>query len=188
MTEFVRICPRCGHTNPEYENLCAKCQQFIGMEPSVPRTAEKEVPMPTEDVAASVPAHADIKTATITETPETTPPAFYLTLGDSIFTIHDGAVIGQQHASNRSAVQIPPDIEGCRYVHRQHCSFHFQDGEWYVQAIDQQMFGQSFTNPVWLNEQQLSVATHHRLQHGDILRLSAIALTVDIQEKSNGTT
>lgn len=180
MTEFVRICPRCSHINPEYENLCAECQQFIGMEPSVPRpaTVAKEIPPAAEPVAEK-PA---VRTTTtmVAEAKRDTPASFYLSTGSLTLTIHDGAVIGQQHPGNRSAVQIPSDTVGCRYIHRQHCSFHYHDNAWHVQAIDQQIFGQSFTNPSWLNEERLVVSQQYRLQRGDILRLSAVTLTVDI--------
>ena len=39
MPTFIKVCPKCGHHNPEYENACVVCTYFIGMETPVPAPA-----------------------------------------------------------------------------------------------------------------------------------------------------
>ena len=42
MTDFVKVCPKCKHPNPEYLNVCEQCQQFIAMEVPSAKTSSVE--------------------------------------------------------------------------------------------------------------------------------------------------
>ncbi len=188
MPQFVKICPKCGRANPEYENLCGECQQFIGMEPAVPKPA---APPPTAsepaDAAAQPNPVAAPETAPATrpeEPPQApkAPPACYLSLNGSgqVFTLQDGSVLGQAHASSHATVQIPAEIDGVEYVHRQHCRFAYRDGRWRVQALDQTPFNQDFTNPTRVNQHLVTPGSWHPLGDGDELRLSGVSFQVKI--------
>jgi len=173
VADFVRICPKCQHLNPEYENLCLQCQQFIAMEPSVkrpPEEAEPAVAQPQGN-AANTPDSINI------EAPR---PVFYLQLGEKTLTVFDQTVLGQQHAENSAELQLDSSHAGYRYLHRQHCSFHYRDGTWYVQAINQQGFGQAFNNPTMVNKTTVSPTTEHPIHHGDRLHLAAMEFLVHI--------
>jgi len=174
VADFVRICPKCQHLNPEYENLCQQCQQFIAMEPSVKRPIEEASPTATQ-------ADEHI-TTNRSESIEIAPPrpVLYLQLGDRNLTVFDQSILGQQHQKNTAELQIDSKHAGYRYLHRQHCSFHYRDGTWYIQAIDQQRFGQAFTNPTMVNKTSIAANSEHPLHHGDRLHLAAMEFLIHI--------
>lgn len=46
MSSFVKICPKCGQHNPEYENTCVVCTNFIGIEtPIAASSSAGETPL-----------------------------------------------------------------------------------------------------------------------------------------------
>ena len=191
MPQFVKICPKSGRTNPEYENLCAGCQQFIGMEPAVPKPAEtgqaKTEPDPVESAAAEPQSDALQQTAPASAPDEhpaspKAPPTCYISVHGTgqVFTLHDGTVLGQAHATSQATVQIPAGIDGVECVHRQHCRFEYRDSRWHVQALDQTGFNQDFTNPTRVNQHLIRPGTWHPLDDGDELRLSGVGFQVKI--------
>lgn len=191
MPQFVKICPKCGRSSPEYENLCAGCQQFIGMEPAVPAPAEtaqaKTEPDPVDSATTEPPPDAPRQTAP-TAQPEERPaapkpqPTCYLSLlgGGQVFTLHDGTVMGQAHETSHATVRIPAGIDGVEYVHRQHCRFEYRNARWRVQALDQTGFNQDFTNPTRVNQHLVLPGSWHPLKDGDELRLSGVGFQVKI--------
>ncbi len=191
MPEFVKICPRCGRANPEYENLCADCQQFIGMEPAVPRPTDGgqrgAEPDSVDATAGRPPPEAPLQTAQPTEPqglPQApaAPPTFYLSLNgeDRTFTLQDGSVMGQAYPGSPATVQIPAGVNGVEYVHRQHCRFEYRDARWRVQPLDQAPFNQTFTNPTRVNRHLVPPGTWHLLADGDELRLSGVSFHIKI--------
>ncbi len=158
MTEFIKICPHCGHENPEYENLCSTCGHFIAMENAVSKAAP----------------------LLATETTATSASAFYLHVEQNaqIFTVKPGWVIGQAHSSSSAQIQLPATLEGCEFVHRQHARFTYQEQRWYITPLDQQAFQRAFTNPSFLNQHPLTPGQSYAVQDGDRLVLSKIALLV----------
>jgi hypothetical protein len=190
MPQFVKICPKCGRSNPEYENICTDCQQFIGMEPAVPKPAESRQtgaePNPGDSAAPPRP-EAPAQTAPVTE-PEERPqapapaPAFYLSLNGEgqVFTLQDGSVMGQAHSTSQATVQIPTGVDGVGYVHRQHCRFEYRDARWRVQPLEQAPFNQTFTNPTRVNQHLVGPGSWHPLDDGDELRLSGVSFHVKI--------
>ena len=184
--QFVKICPKCGRSNPEYENLCTGCQQFIGMEPAVPKPVETdraETAPPAARRAVEPPQAAPQQSAP-TQQPGENPavPTCYLSVigAGQIFTLHDGTVLGQAHQTSQATVQIPAEIQGVEYVHRQHCRFEYRDSRWRVQAIDQSGFDQAFTNPTKVNQHLVSPGAWHPLQDGDELRLSGVGYQIKV--------
>jgi len=168
MTEFVKICPRCGRFNPEYENLCGGCGQFIAMEPSLPRPPEPAAaPQPIPE-PATAPAPRD-------QGLRLTPIA-----GGVPLSIQPQAVLGQDHPSGDATVRLPLTLEGAAYVHRRHCRFHREGGQWLVEAIDQAGQGSAFTNPTRVNGQEVLPGQRRALQAGDELRLSGVVLRVEL--------
>jgi hypothetical protein len=174
LTEFVRICPKCHALNPEYENLCQQCQQFIAMEPSVKRPQQERVK------TVAQPPNSSSKQPDDSIDIEPPRPVCYLQLGGKTLTVFDQSVLGQQHPDSNIELQLDSNHAGYRYLHRQHCSFHYRDGTWYVQAINQQLFGQAFNNPTMVNKDPVAPATEHAIHHGDHLHLAAIELMVHI--------
>jgi hypothetical protein len=176
MTTFVKICPKCGHRNPEYENACSVCTHFIGMETPQAITAptvSKSQTSPTLDAPRAVARPADA------HLPETT--ALYLqVLGDSqIFELRDGWIIGQAHPSSNADLQLR-DLPGINYVHRRHCQFFYKDDAWHVLAIDQRELGSDFTNLTTVNQTRIAPGQTHRLAGGDQLSLANLKLVVRI--------
>lgn len=172
MADFVKICPQCQAINPEYENICTQCGQFIGMETPVARPQPKPA------------AKAKPKTAPPAATQRFDPAAvcFYLEApgSDTVYTIHHGDVLGQAHPSSAAQVQIDANLQGSEFIHRQHCRFECKDGIWYVTALDQKAFQRDFTNPTFVNQHRLAPNTRQALKDGDRLGLSGVFLQVKI--------
>ncbi len=175
MAEFVRICPKCGMVNPEYENLCTACDQFIGMEGAVPVPRETAPPEPEPEPGGPQPARDQ---ATRRYVPEA--ESFFLQLqdGDLLLTATAGSELGQSHASSDAGLQIPDTVAGSRYLHRRHCRFEWVKGQWLVTAIDQSASGSEFTNPTFVNQHRLAPGDSHPLSDGDQLRLSGVTFSV----------
>jgi pSer/pThr/pTyr-binding forkhead associated (FHA) protein len=173
MAEFVRICPRCGRPNPEYENLCAACDQFIGMEPAVAAPA----PAPTGGDDGAGADGADTP-ATRRYTPLA--ESFFLRLesADLLLTVRPGSVLGQAHPTSDADLQVPDAVEGSDFLHRRHCRFEREAQRWTVTALDQSAYGSEFTNPTFVNQHRLAAGATHPLQDGDELRLSGLTFVV----------
>ena len=175
MADFVRICPKCGRANPEYENLCVACDQFIGMENAIPAPVPRSAE-PKDD------GKAGPETSNPQATRRYTPVAesFFLRLHgpDLLLTVRSGSVLGQAHASSDADLQIREAVEGCRFVHRRHCRFRREAERWTVTALDQSAFGSEFTNPTFVNQHRLAPGADHALQDGDQLRLSGLTFVV----------
>jgi len=177
MTDFVKICPRCGTPNPEYENLCSECGQFVGMEPSVPRPAEAPTPPPAPPEEPPSPPPRPTPAATSVEVGSCwLEPLF----GGEILTVRSGAVLGQAHESNDAELQIPATVDGSAYLHRRHCRLDREGDGWYLTAIDQAAFGRDFTNPTRVNEETLAPGERRQVGDGDELRLSDLRFRVKI--------
>jgi len=178
MTDFVRICPKCGHSNPEYENACSACNQFIGMEAAVPRSASTEPPIAEEKTTEEKIPPAEPVSPTLRFPSQEL--AFYLEHQGSgqVFTIKPGWLVGQAHPSNEAEIQIPQEIEGSEFILRRHCRFDYTEGCWTVTALAQTRYGQDFTNPSFLNERALPSDQPQALHNGDILRLSGVSFSI----------
>ncbi len=183
MAEFVRICPRCGSDNPEYENTCQQCDYFIGMETPVAKTSDSAIVF--EEASKSEPKlESDLEPVVDTVNPSsamTSQTALYL---ESVatgrkFAVEDQWIIGQQHDTNTAQIQLA-QIEGVNFVHRQHCQFFYQQNQWWVKSIDQKQHGRDFTNPTFLNQKPLTLEQQTVLHNGDILALAGVALMVRI--------
>lgn len=177
MVEFVRICPRCRHANPEYENVCSACDQFIGMEAAVPaqRSTEGKIagtpkPKPVPEQAQATRRYVPVAESFFLQLPET----------DVLLTVRPGNVLGQAHASGDAELQIPESVEGSRYLHRRHCRFEREKESWLVIALDQRENGSEFTNPTFVNQYRLAPGNRHVLKDGDQLRLSGLTFSVRV--------
>ena len=184
MSTFIKICPKCGQHNPEYENVCTVCTDFIGMETPIP------APSPASEQAltsAGVLEHqsADqsrLISATASQAaPAQLQPTLYLqVLGSKqIFEVHDGWTVGQSHASSTADLQLR-DLPGINYLHRNHCRFSCLNGDWQVTPIDQRQLGRDFTNPTAVNHATLPPGEAHSIKNGDQLSLANLKVVVRI--------
>ncbi len=186
MTEFVKICPQCRRVNPEYENICVQCQQFIGMEPAIPKPLEKVKEKLEGKVKEKAPNQVTeekiIPEIIEKEVKKTEDSGLYLKVvsNEQLLTIHHNDIIGQSHQSSSAQVQIPIEIEGVEYIHRQHCRFSKEKQQWFVQALEQTQFQQSFTNPTWQNQKLLTPGKKYTINNGDELQFSAVFFVVRI--------
>lgn len=170
MSDFVRICPRCGASSPEYANTCDNCGQFIAMVSPVPRPV------------AAAPESAEPPSVALTQ--RFAPPALTLTHAATgqVFTLEDGMILGQAHATSQAQQQLGSEIAGSEFVHRQHCRFEWRAGTWYVIPIDQKRLQHEFTNPTFLNGARLTPDEPRPLAAGDELRLAGVCLGVRIND------
>ncbi len=186
MSKFIKVCPKCGHQNPEYENACLVCTYFIGMETPLP------APPPVEDNDNTRPdtgqvqrPSADEGTRTTTAAPaeasSVVQPTLYLQVlgSDRIFEVRDGWTVGQSHASSTADLQLR-DLPGISYVHRNHCRFTFENGSWQVTPTDQGQFGRDFTNPTAVNQTRVSPGDALAINNGDQLSLGTLKVVVRI--------
>lgn len=190
MTEFVKICPRCKQANPEYENVCTSCQQFIGMEPAVPRPAVAEAVeknQPSADTMSAQKINSASQTKEkfagddVSGAPEVSETIYAQILNSNeILSLHPGSIIGQSHPTSQATALIPTHLPGAAYVHRQHCRIDFENGEWYVFAIDQSAFQQTFNNPTRVNQKLITPGSRQAIQNNDELRLSGVSLRLRI--------
>lgn len=163
MSLFIRLCPACSQTSPEYENTCTHCGQFIGLESPV------AAPSPTPVAAISAVAAAESNTQRY--------PHCTLELPDGQRqSVQAGWIIGAAHPS--SAAQLQLTGPGVGFVHRQHCQLQFIQGLWQVVALDQHEYGREFTNPSLVNLTPLLPGQPHPLHHGDRLTLAGLQLRV----------
>jgi len=198
MADFVKICPKCGHTNPEYENACTVCTYFIGMETPVAASAAavKTASSHAEENAGSdKPPAAEIPTCQEQNAANAVPheaaaapvrrfaarPSLYLQASGSeqVFEVRDGWVVGQAHPTSTAQLQLR-DLPSIAYVHRQHCQFTLREATWYITAIDQTPRGRDFTNPTLVNQTKLAPGETHALHNGDQLSLAGVKLVVRI--------
>jgi hypothetical protein len=187
MAEFVRVCPRCGQANPEYENLCSGCNQFIGMEPAVPAPAAASPapapePAPNPAPAGSPPPAPAVPAAQPTRRYVPVAESFYLQLeGQALrLNVRHGSVLGQAHPGNDADLQVPATVTGADFLHRRHCRFERDGAGWWLVALDQQDFGSAFTNPSAVNQHRLGPGQRQRLNDGDQVRLSGLTFLVQL--------
>ncbi|CAK0754251.1 putative FHA domain-containing protein [Gammaproteobacteria bacterium] len=206
MTDYVRICPRCGQINPEYDNLCTTCLHFIGMEEAVPASTSATVadgathPADTTTAPTTIPSPIHRSAATMppsSPTPQLAPlnpigepltqrfvptePSLFLEVAkDKLLPVHPGWRLGQAYSSNDAEIQLPAQLVGVEFVHRYHCCFDHDQGRWYVTALDQRSLARDFTNPTYINGRLLPPGERSVLTDGDELRLSGVRLWVRI--------
>lgn len=170
MTKFVKVCPKCSHHNPEYENICGQCQHFIGMEAPVKASSSPQLP--------ETPPPSPLPQSNTSASTETT-TSFYLESADGtqIYTIKSGWTIGQAHPSSQAEIQVG-QLEGCQFIHRQHCRFTFKNEQWYLTAIDQKPLGREFTNPTVINQKPLNPGKSRPIKNGDKVELSNVVFYV----------
>ena len=184
MSRFIKICPKCGHHNPEYENTCVLCADFVGMETPVvaPSAATESADTRVEgaeiQTADQVPPSRQTAPQTVPAPPQAT--LYLQVLGDDqIFEVRDGWTVGQSHASSTADLQLR-DLPGIHYLHRMHCRFSCANGEWQVTPIDQRQFGRDFTNPTAVNQTTLTPGEAHCIDNGDQLSLASLKFVVRI--------
>ncbi|CAK0754930.1 putative FHA domain-containing protein [Gammaproteobacteria bacterium] len=183
MTDYVRVCPRCGQVNPEYENVCAACQHFIGMEETVlaPANAACATSIPSADLvpAPQNPTQDSSVGESLTQRFVSTEPMLFLEVAkDNLLPVRPGWRLGQAHASSDAEAQLPARLVGVEFVHRYHCRFEHVLNRWYVTALNQQSFARDFTNPTQVNGRLLPPGERFALNDGDELRLSGVILRV----------
>lgn len=186
MTTFVKVCPKCGHHNLEYENACSICTNFIGMETPVPASQAQREPVAPEPTIGAEETRSPTAVASpasnTVDTDVTSPPnILYIQVlnSDQIFEIHHGLTVGQAHPSSDAGLQLR-DLAGIEYVHRNHCTFAYRDGTWQVTPIDQRQFGRDFTNTTKVNQTTLITGQPHALKNGDQLSLAYVKFVVRI--------
>jgi hypothetical protein len=185
MPIFIKVCPKCGHHNPEYENACAVCTDFIGMETPIPAPSSASQPQPAsagelEDDQSIGQLQTGTVTAPQTARAQMQPTLYLQVLGsEQIFEVRDGWTVGQSHTSSTADLQLR-DLPGINYLHRNHCRFSCLNGDWQVTPIDQRQFGRDFTNPTAVNHAILPPGEAHSIKNGDQLSLANLKVVVRI--------
>jgi hypothetical protein len=200
MDEYVKICPTCKHVNNEDSDICEKDGVYLGMTPSV---RLKDVLQQTQQMPSSPPpvsespkdTSAPLATASPISSkgePEAPPPqdtsryveapsVIYLELlGTSkVYTVRQGSVLGQAHPESDTEIQLE-GYPGVNFIHRRHCQFDVDNGQWVVIPIDQVPFGRDFTNPSYLNQEKLVPGKKYPINNGDRLVLGKVPLSIRI--------
>ena len=184
MSTFIKICPKCGHYNPEYENACVLCADFIGMETPIAAPPPANQPLPDSAGVLEYQSVDQAQLPTLTA-PQTAPaqlqPILYLQVlgSEQIFEVRDGWTVGQSHASSTADLQLR-DLPGINYLHRNHCRFSCLNGDWQVTPTDQRQFGRDFTNPTAVNQATLTPGEARSIKNGDQLSLANLKVVVRI--------
>ena len=192
MVSFVKVCPGCGHMEPEYESVCSACNQFIGMEPSIPKPQQKDVrntdpgeAAKPEDATAKV-TNQNANTAALADSSVSVQKQSVLFLDiqneNHILTIQAGQILGQEYPDSEADVQIPRKIEGVEFVHRWHCRFQYEGLHWTLEALDQAQWGGEFNNPTWINDVLLLPGKKEKVKNGDLIRLSGLYIRIKTVE------
>jgi hypothetical protein len=103
-------------------------------------------------------------------------------IGKQSFSVRSGAVVGQTHPSRPADVQIG-GVPGFECIHRAHCVFRHRDGRWFVQPLDQRLFGkkkEEDTHPTAVNGALVAPGTEHQVRDGDLVTLAGVNFTVNI--------
>jgi pSer/pThr/pTyr-binding forkhead associated (FHA) protein len=184
MSTFIKICPRCGQHNPEYENACVECSDFIGMETPIPSPLSLGEAQATSAGALGHQSSDQAQAATViaqqSALAQLQPTLYLQVLGsEQVFEVRDGWTVGQSHASGTADLQLR-DLSGIKYVHRNHCRFSCLNGDWYITPTDQRQFGRDFTNPTVLNQTTLTPGEAHGIENGDRLSLANLKVVVRI--------
>lgn len=186
MLEYVKICPKCGHENPEDEAGTCKaqgCDQFLGMVEPVPRPniiQETLSPYPeSPEDRPNVTEHfkdGSQESVRVTNRFKAV-SALYLDLPgtEQIYPIQSGFVLGQAHPTSTADIQLV-GIQGVNFIHRRHCSFDYTGDCWNVTTIPQE----EFTNPTLVNHIKLQPGQKYPIRNGDRLTLCNITFNVRI--------
>ncbi len=182
--KYVKICPRCGHQNGELAEVCDKDGEFLGMVPATPAAPRPAAPEPAPAAAPAVQASPAAPVAPAPADPgtraESAPPApaiLYLDCEDSgqCHAIRPGWIVGQSHPTSTAEAQLA-QTPGIQFVHRRHCRFDCEDGQWYVTPIPQA----DYTNPTSVNNRRVAPGVRMPVRNGDRLMLAGVGLTVRI--------
>ncbi|OEU66981.1 MAG: hypothetical protein BBJ57_05175 [Desulfobacterales bacterium PC51MH44] len=180
MLEHIKICPKCGHHNPEWEEVCCdeSCDQFLGMVEPIAASSvadvNQKVGTSTDGFPSYVPQKSDQQAAV---TKRLLQPILYLEHSESskIFEIHAGHIVGQAHPTSRAHIQMS-NIPNINFVSREHCQFDFENGHWFVTAI------RTATNPTYLNQLLIRLGERMPIKNGDRLLMSNVPFQVRVIE------
>jgi hypothetical protein len=184
---YIKICPNCGHHNAEIPK-CSKCKYFIGDVDSVPACEASGNISDDSDSAEPDDHEQPHKTNGYDDTcsvqeeqphtlggPKTTmfspTPMLSLEYSGCSYDVEPGTIMGKADATSSANLQIPglPN-----YIHRRHCRFDFQNGQWQVTAIE----NEEFTNPTFVNSNKVQPNQSLPLKNGDRLILCDVSFNV----------
>ena len=176
MSDFVKICPKCGDHNPEGVNTCQKCSHFLGMVRPVPRPAPpSEEPVPEISPAPeTIMAPAEPTPEALAE-PATDSPDLYvecLSTGRT-FQVRPGFIVGRRDETSQADVQLE-GAPGLNFVSREHCRFLFEDGAWFVVSLRSAMNGAS------VNQREIAPGARAKVDNGDTLTLANVPFRIRI--------
>ncbi|OSM00338.1 FHA domain-containing protein [Magnetofaba australis] len=202
---YIKICPKCGHENPEEADLCEVDAEFLG---AVPPTSAPDRPPPEPEAESAAAAPPSVAAEASPSAPVDAPPvvvaasdpAPQLSSASGVttrfeprpdlilellesgerYTVRDGWIVGQEHDSRAAHIRLPLSLPGVKHVHRNHCRFVYEADQWRVTAIDQALFGGAFTNPTFVNNDKAAPGATLPLSNGDKLTLSGVTLHVRI--------
>ncbi len=176
---FVKVCPKCTHTNPEYLSQCERCQLLIAHVAAIPESggeiADEAHVTKDSDIATVRQESIDSTELELKSKNELMSAHFYLamTKHKEIYTIYHESFLGLENP-------IPNEILGAEYCHQKHCQFILKGKCWFVVAVSQETFGGDFTNPSYLNQKRLPLDTPYPIVNGDNLSLCDIAFKVKV--------
>ena len=182
---YVIYCPNreCGFANPENRNppLCEKCNTFIGDVGAVPYQEAVSANMPVSAIpviTAAAPFARNIGScAEVTRRGDGPQIRLLLVASGRVFVIEAGQTVGMEHPSGTANVKIS-GVPGCDYIHRQHCTFEYSGGQWFIRPIDQILHGGKFNNQTLVNGVIVAPGAYHPVRTGDRIHLHAVELTL----------
>lgn len=194
MSAYIKVCPLCGHHNPEWDDICggSGCNQFLGMiTPVLANSVEKQTDENATDGRQDMPLPQPVNTSASSEKEqphhETRQeqqkitkrfrPVIYLECpaNSKIYEIESGQVIGQAHPTSGAHVQLS-DIPNINYVSREHCLFNFDNGQWYVTAI------KTATNQTCVNQRLVERGVRMPIRNGDRLAMANVIFQIRIMD------
>lgn len=183
MESYVKICPKCGHYNPEDAITCEKenCAHYLAMEQSQlkPEATEQatqvDQPFMPETVGACTnesPDHSQERGPVTQVCVQQVLCLEHRELQHPI-EVQSGCVVGQKHPSSGADVQID-GIQNVNYISREHCRFNCDGGVWSVLVLPET------TNPTTLNQRRITRGQEVTIANGDRLVMANVEFQISI--------
>jgi len=169
MAKRVKICPKCGYHNNEFETMCIKCPTSLMNVAVVTEETTPTSPIP-ESVAQAVPSpgltnQIPATPASVSEDEPATQRVSAVAMLECLstpgfkFTVQPNATIGR-----KGTINVKP-LPNSQYISRVHATFLHEAGVWYIRD-------ENSTEGTSVNGIKISPGIKQPLKNGDQITLA----------------